>query len=241
MIKILILLVSLLFIYTGLEASAMLKYLSIGKKIAEGAVPFQKINPGGYPKILFLGDSTALGIGAEPDKTVAGYFGAHYPKSHIENISKNGWKIKDLLDNFPSYSHYSFDLAVIEIGANDILKFTSLTLIETELKTLLDKTKPIAKNIAILHSGNIGAAPFFPKPLGALFTWRTKSVREIYKKIAGEKGALYVDLFEERENDAFLKDKQKYYAPDYLHLTGAGYKVWYEKIQSTLKENNIKF
>src|SRR5438128_2600640 len=72
------------------------------KKVSYNNIPFERKNPHAKLKILFLGDSTALGTGAmDNTQSVAGWFGRDFPEAEIINRSRNGKRIKELADHFP--------------------------------------------------------------------------------------------------------------------------------------------
>jgi lysophospholipase L1-like esterase len=51
--------------------------------------------------------------------------------------------------------------------------------------------------------------------------------------LAARRGdATFVDLFHERDNDPFLKDPDRFFAPDYLHPSNDGYGLWYDALKS---------
>ena len=61
---------------------------------------------------------------------------------------------------------------------------------------------------------------------------------EEFRKISTEEQALFVDLYTNRENDLFGRDKDRFYAGDFLHLSGEGYRVWYDKIIDVIKNSD---
>lgn len=190
--------------------------------------------------ILFLGDSTAVGVGSEDDrKSVAGRFGSLFPRADIENLGVSGQKIEALSTEFdPNKTDKTdkVDLLVIQIGANDIIRFTDLSKVESHLEVLLTKAVRVSDKVVLLHSGNIGLTPFFPRILGPLWSKHTLKVREIYIRKAKEHNVSYVDLYKERKDDIYITDLKKYYAQDFLHLTGEGYGVWFENIRELLSK-----
>lgn len=210
------------------------------KSLSCRQVPFSRSLPQADLRFLFLGDSTAVGTGAVDNAhTTAGYFAGDFPNAEIINISRNGQRIHELLDGFDTQRLGQYDLAVLQIGANDILKFTPFTNIERDMQALIDKAETISRHVVILHSGNVGAAPIFRWPFDIIMTERSRRVRDIYMRLAKANGVYYVDLFQERNRDLFLKDVPKYYAPDLLHPSGDGYRWWYERIRQTLDEAGI--
>jgi lysophospholipase L1-like esterase len=206
-------------------------------KLVEQSHAFERTVDGGTPRILIGGDSTAVGTGTTPEGSTAGHFGADFPRANIRNVSVNGWKIADLLEAFPMSGTY--DLVVLQIGANDIIRGTPEKEFETSLRALFAKAKARSANVVALHSGNIGLAPMFPWPVNRVLRARTLRYRAIYRAVATEHGVAYVDLYAEKEEDVLSKDIPKYYADDLLHLTAEGYGVWYDAIRKTMKESGM--
>ena len=218
----------------GVIAYQFAKLMLLVGKVPAMPGPFTRIEPSASLRFLFMGDSTALGTGAvDKTQSVAGWFGQDFPEAHIENFSWNGRLGKELLTDFPSPAGH-FKLVVVQIGGNDILRFTPLNEIEKNLPEIIRRAKMLGEHVAILHSGNVGLAPAFIWSFNVLYTERARKVREIYIRAARENGAMYVDLFTERGNDPFLKDVGGYYSPDFLHPSGQGYLLWYQRIRQTL-------
>jgi|CXWL01.1.fsa_nt_gi lysophospholipase L1-like esterase len=210
------------------------------KGISYTQLPYARSLPGAELKILFLGDSTAVGTGAANNRlSTAGYFASDFPLAEIINISRNGKRIHELLEEFDTQTFGKYDLVVIQIGGNDILKFTPFQNIEIDLAAVIDRAKTVGRHVVVLHSGNVGTAPIFHWPFDRIMTERTRKVREIYIGQAKAHGAVYVDLFSERNEDFFLKDIKRYYSPDYLHPSGDGYRWWYQRIRQTLDQSGV--
>jgi lysophospholipase L1-like esterase len=190
---------------------------SLTKKVSYTQTPFEQNKPNSGLKILFLGDSTAVGTGAQSNESVAGWFAQDYPEADIRNISHNGEKLAGLIDTFPaSKEHYN--LVVLQIGANDIMRLTLLKNVRKNLAIAIDRAKAISDHVIMLHSADVGLAPIFVWPLKEIYGSRSRAVRKIYIEMAHEKGVMYVDLFRDKEDDLFLKDIKKYYSPDLLHF-----------------------
>lgn len=217
-----------------------------GKKVAKSAVAFQRISPGAKLRILIAGDSTAVGTGAaQPEESVAGRFGSDYPDAEIINTSRNGKRVRELLDELVhkvrpwrrkgrTFDVGTFGLTILQIGANDIVYFTPMEALRRDLDALLKRARELSPTVLILHSGNIGAAPLFPWPISTLYTARTRRVRALYQELANKHDAHYVDLFKERHADVFLSDPKKYYLSDLYHPSSDGYAVWYSRIKKVL-------
>ena len=230
----------LLLILALLTIRQVIEIAAAAKGVSYDQLPYTRRVPGAELKILFLGDSTAVGTGANDNRhSTAGYFGQDFPLAEIANISQNGKKIQGLLAEFASQTFGKYDLVVIQIGGNDIMQLTPFKNIESDLIAVIERAKTIGRHVVILHSGNVGTAPIFHWPFDAIMTNRSRRVREIYMSQAKAHGAIYVDLFSEREDDLFLKDVKRYYSPDSLHPGGDGYRWWYERIRRTLDQAGV--
>lgn len=229
-----------IFALTALTVRQLTAISMSTKGVSYDQTPFNRPLPESRLKFLFLGDSTAVGTGSDDNsRSTAGYLGEDFPDAEITNISHNGQKIHELLASFDDHILGTYDLAVIQIGGNDILKFTPVKYIERDMQTLIKKAKTISRHVVLLHSGNVGAAPIFRWPFDIIMTERSRRVRDIYMRLAKANGVYYVDLFQERDSDLFLKDVPKYYAPDLLHPSADGYRWWYERIRQTMDDAGI--
>lgn len=231
----------IVFLFSFLSLMQILRIKSLLKKTPPSPMPYEQMISEARVKILFMGDSLSVGTGSlERDKTVAGRFGQALPSASIRNISENGRKLAGLLACFPKLEKdFGYDLAILQIGANDILKFTPLQTIKSHLREALSRTKEIATDVIVMHSGNVGAAPVFIWPFSQVYKWRTLQVRRIYMSIARELGAHYIDLFSGTSDELFLKQAHLYYSADLIHPSAAGYAKWYDEIRTALQRHKI--
>ncbi len=201
--------------------------------------PFERMNAQAKYKILFAGDSTGVGTGSHDNwHTVAGYFGSDFPSAEIINNSYNGRKLHQLLEDLPDHPQHRFDLMVIQIGANDILKFTPMSHVARDIPLLLAKAKFLAAHVVILHSGDIGQAPAFIWPFNFILTKRTLALRRIYQQACDQAGAMYIDLYARLHDDPLVHDAA-FYATDSFHPSAVGYERWYQEIRRALKIANV--
>jgi len=192
--------------------------------------PWQHIKPDASFKVLFAGDSTAVGTGLDDNRlSTSGLFSRDYPDIDVENYGRNGLRLKGLAEILKTLQDKTFDLAVLQIGANDIINFTPFKDIKEEELRVLDLTRHIAKKIIILHSGDVGQAPLFIWPINWIFTWRSLKVRDIYMKAQDDRVS-YIDIYTLNKG----KDFSRAYAPDNLHLNKEGYAIWYGYIKNQL-------
>ena len=203
---------------------------------------FQRLRPDAGFKILFMGDSTAVGVGSPaPAASTAGWFGKDFPEASIENISQSGLRLAGLREKLNLVHGDHYDLIVLQIGANDIMHMTTFGNIDSDVRAILEFCRSKSDHIAILHSGNIGTAPIFIWPFSWILSERSYYVREIYKRAAHDNRAVYVDLIDYGVDKLCIDHPEKYYATDHLHLSGEGYRVWYGAIRASLAKAGVQF
>lgn len=226
----------IILIIDALRVYALIKK---SKTLVDSAIPYEQTVPNAETKILVLGDSTAWGTGAEnPKVSTAGRLGAIYPEAELRNLSQNGLRLKGLnkiLDAEDPSEH--FDIILVQIGANDIIRFTSMGDIELDAEKVFRRLSKQTDKLIVLHSGDVGEAKFFPFYLRPILSKRSYKMREIYKKFADQYGASYVDLISAPSVKVMDSTPALYYASDWLHLNGAGYGLWFEEIKKSLVLN----
>jgi lysophospholipase L1-like esterase len=206
-------------------------------EIAKKSISFERKSAGAKTYFLIVGDSTGVGTGATISAdSVAGRIAGDFPIVDIINLSRNGAKVINVIEQLTSIKDTQYDIILIQIGGNDILGFTDLDELKENIKKMLDIATAKSRHIIVMSTGNVGLAPALFPPFNWIYTARTRKVRDIFIKAAGAAGAEYIDLFREKGADPFYADAKKYYARDFLHPSSAGYRIWYTELrkQSTM-------
>ncbi len=240
--KIFLLLILIYLISGGTRFYLLIQKGVMGAKEAENRL-FERLIPGAKQRFLFAGDSTIVGTGVtKPADSTPGRFGTAFPNAEIINLGRNGKLLeellKEILEKRTSLGH--FDLIVFQIGGNDITHRTPFADMDRDIRALVEIGKNLSTYVVVLHTGNLGRSPIFPKPIGWYFTWRTKHVREIYQRVAKETGAVYVDLYAAEVDELFRTDRPRYYMNDLFHPSGEGYRIWYENTRKALDEAGVR-
>jgi lysophospholipase L1-like esterase len=214
------------------------KLYLIGLNIAETA-RLHPIKVENFDKrILIIGDSTALGVGASSEQaTLVGRWANYLPNAKIDHIAQNGWRIEDITLELEKLPEEQYDVIFLHVGGNDVIRLTDLQTLESNANEMLEITKKKGNKIIWTSSGNIGSAPFFPIILRPLLSHRTRQAREIFMQSAKRANIAYVDLFTTRKNDPFRNNIREHYAADLLHPADAGYKIWFNQISAVYKAN----
>jgi lysophospholipase L1-like esterase len=179
-------------------------------------------------RVLLLGDSTGVGVGADhPDESLAGLLAADYPDIEIVNDCLSGARVADVLQQATRRSTERYDLVILQVGANDVLHATDFGMLAADTQTLLQVARGIAPRAVWLSTANIGLAPLFVPPFSWWISSSTRRARAIFAAAAERAHVEFVDFFRERRDDPFSRDAKRYYAPDRLHPTSASYRHCY--------------
>ena len=214
------------------EVLAVLLLIYRGREVISNAVRYERIVPSAERSVLFLGDSTGVGVGAaSPNESIAGRIGADIADVLIENKSENGFRIADVrttLSVLPEEAHY--DLIMLMVGGNDVIRFTNLDIFRADLREALHIAGGHADTVTMMSSGNVGHAHAWPFLLGRLYDARSRAIRTIILEEVARAGIVYTDVFEDDPaQDPFVLDPSRFHARDGLHPSGEGYRVWYEQ------------
>lgn len=198
--------------------------------LARLSEPLQQTPVQPVMRLLIVGDSTAVGTGAaSPADSLAGLIARDYPKLLIENRARNGAKFADVLGQLDGESR--FDMVLVQAGGNDVIRLTSLERLTADVQAVARRAAVRADRVVLMPAGNVGNVPFFFAPWSWLMTERARAMHRVVKAAASQTGATYVNLFQERADDPFVKDPSLN-ARDGLHPSSAGYLVWYQVLMT---------
>lgn len=214
----------------------MRKKIALGLRIAENTVAYTQSPPNSIQHIVVVGDSTAVGVGAsDPKHSISGLIGKEYPNIQITNLGVSGAKVQDVFAQLDTLKPGSVDCILIQIGGNDIVRFTDLQQLEHDLELLISTAQTHSKHVVVMTSGNVGTATIFPAGTRWIFGIRTRQVREVFLKATEKMHVQYVDLYKEKNQDPFAQDPVRYYAKDSFHPSSDGYAVWYTSLGPILR------
>ncbi len=229
--KILIIALALLLVaYVVYQVVRITQLVDASRALLDSAQPFERTE--GTLSMLVLGDSTAVGVGSNPEGTVAARLAQRMGAS-VENVALSGARTRDVAAQLSQRTRETYDLVLIQVGANDVIRFSPLESVRTDLEAVLASAQSVSDKVVVLTAGKVGDAPFFPRPLGWIWTARAAAVREHFLAAAAAHDAVYVDLY--TAADPFSADPHTYYAPDGLHLAAAGYGFWYSEVEKAIE------
>jgi lysophospholipase L1-like esterase len=218
------------------DGVTLIKALQTGQQVAAASEAYQQRPARSEASLLVVGDSTGVGTGAEEARhSLAGRLGSELPTVRIDNLAQNGAKTGDVTDQLRAAPLPRYDAILVQVGGNDALRFTSLEAVATAIDRVLALARAKSDYVALMSTGDLGEAPAMPWPVSGLFSWRSRAVRDRFAAAAAEHGIDYVDLFAPVKANPFAREPDRYYAPDGLHLSGAGYAVWYDRLRESTK------
>ncbi|MBP9827857.1 SGNH/GDSL hydrolase family protein [Patescibacteria group bacterium] len=220
------------------------QFIRIGTELSDRAIPFSRPLPQATLKILVLGDSTGVGVGASsPEFSPAGLTAKRYPDAHIVNASVSGARMRDAVKQLSEIKETDFDLVMIHIGGNDAIRFTNNDEFAKDFAELMAQAKEKGDYVLVTSTGDIGTVPLFPFGSRWIFALRGYKIREIMKaEVARHDSATvrYTDLLRERALDPFALDPTHLYAEDKFHPSDAGYADWFSLMSKELDAFPIK-
>ncbi len=198
-------------------------------ELARDSEPFQNNPDNPAVRLLIVGDSTAVGTGASAGReSLAGLMARQYPRTLIENRARDGAKFEDVLAQLGGEQR--FDIVLVQAGGNDVIRMRGLEALHTDINRVADRARALADTVVLMPAGNVGNAPFFFAPLSWWMAERSRALHRIVQHAAARTGAVYVNLFHERDDDPFVANPGLN-ASDGLHPSDAGYAVWFEQLQ----------
>jgi len=118
---------------------------------------------------------------------------------------------------------------LVQAGGNDVIRWGGLSSLRTDIQRVSELARQRGDLVVLMPAGNVGNSPFFFPPLSWLMTQRSRELHTYVQQSAARTGAVYVDLFEDRGDDPFVKSPGLN-AVDGLHPSDAGYRVWFNEL-----------
>lgn len=192
--------------------------------------------PAATRRLLVVGDSTAVGIGAEsPSQTLVGHIVAQFPSTLVENHARMGARAGDLRTQFACATEGKYDAVLVAVGGNDILRGTPRQAFRSALDEAIRNACALSEIVIVVNCPNVGAAPLFPWPLTAILSRRSLHNRASFEAVCAGHPVDFVNFTYEPMHDPFRRARPVYFASDGLHPTGAAYALCFERLKSATR------
>lgn len=202
------------------------------RALARASEPHRQTGAADGPRLLIVGDSTAVGTGASsPATSLAGLIGARVPAATIHNRARDGATWADVPGQLSGAPGDGYDVALLMAGGNDVIRLRDMAAVRADIERSIALARERAATVVVMPAGNVGNAPFFLPPVS---WWMTARARELHAAVAAAcqaQGAVYVNLFRERDDDPFAQ-RRELHAADGLHPSDAGYALWWQALDA---------
>ncbi|MEO7428762.1 MAG: GDSL-type esterase/lipase family protein [Acidimicrobiales bacterium] len=195
------------------------------------------IGPAGRSlRMVWLGDSTAAGVGASSAAAAVPArvaLGLRRPIDLVD-LAVSGDRVRDVVhDQLPKLAAQHPDVILISIGANDAIHLTSRAAFRRTYEQML-AAMPTDVKVVLLGVPDMGAPPRLAQPLRALAGLRGRQLDTLVRKMARDAGALYVNIAEET-GPTMRSDTSRYFAADRYHPADDGYALWAAAVLDVLR------
>ena len=209
------------------------RYLRVGDELARVSSAFECRPSTEGSRVLFVGDSIAVGCGAaRPEDSIAGLIAQEFPDVTIVNRARNGARTAEAIAQLKAEGDAWYDLILMNVGGNDILKRTAFESLPAQIDTVLKEARQRSDCVICTTSPNIGLAPLFFAPLSWWLTLRSRQLRDLFAAAAQQHGAHYVNFFHPRSTDPFSREAQRYFAEDRFHPSTDCYRYVYATLRA---------
>ena len=168
-----------------------------GRRLAARSAAYEAKPPRARARVLVLGDSTAVGVGAAAaEESMAGLLSARFPDAEIVNHAFNGARLRDLAalaERLPA-SRRRFDLALLLAGGNDVLRLTQRHSLVGDAGRLLRRLQHLARHTVWMGCADVGRSPAFLPPWSWWLSRRTARTMGLLAHEARAQGACFIDL-----------------------------------------------
>jgi acyl-CoA thioesterase I len=190
-------------------------------------------------RVVWLGDSTAAGVGASasagalPSQVADGLAAAE-----VSVLAVSGARVADVArDQVPKVAALQPDLVLISVGANDTIHLTGRGAFRHTYEKVV-RALPAGAPVVLLGVPDMGAIPRFAQPLRAVSGWRGRNIDAEVRRVAAATGAVYADIAGPT-GPLFRRHPDRYFAADDFHPSDAGYGLWAEAVLKVLRNFSL--
>jgi len=192
--------------------------------------------PGVPLRMVWLGDSTAAGVGAsDADHAIPRLvaLGLDRPVA-LTGLAVSGDRITDVVDDqVGRLAELRPDVVLVSVGANDAVHLTSRADFRRGYDELL-AAMPAGTLVVLLGVPDMGAPPRYRQPLRSLAALRGRQIDGVSRAVARDNDAVYVDIAGET-GPTTRSDTSRYLAADRYHPSDDGYALWVTAVLDRLR------
>ncbi len=187
-------------------------------------------------RMVWLGDSTAAGVGAtEPRSAIPRLVARSLDRPvDVVSLAVSGARIGDVVaEQVGGLAKHRPDVVLVSVGANDVTHLTSKSDFRSAYADI-EAAVPDGALLVVLGVPDMGAPPRLAQPLRALAGLRGRQLDEVVRSIAAEHDAVYVDIAG-MTGPTMRSDTGRFFAADRYHPSDAGYALWADAVVGELR------
>jgi lysophospholipase L1-like esterase len=179
---------------------------------------------------VVMGDSTAAGQGGNYENGIALSTAralAATRRVSMTNLAVSGARTSDVLrDQLAAAASLRPDVALISLGANDVIHLTSLRAVRRDLLEIVRGLRKGNASMAIVLTGSpdMGAPRRIPWLLRPVASWRTRAINRLFTEVVAEEGLTFAPIALET-GPLFRRDHTLFFTDDF-HPNDRGYATW---------------
>lgn len=188
-------------------------------------------------KVAVLGDSsvTAPGVTGPEEIWVTILARRMAERRHVilNSYAVGGSMAHNVLaDQVDPAVEFGPDLAIVAVGANDVLKGVPSPTFRSNLDEVIAALAATGATVVQSGVGVMGTVPRLYPPLSNMMTRRSGRFDRIHHEVAARHGSHVID---QRSDDADLWNRDRsLWAADYFHVSAAGHARWAETSWKTI-------
>lgn len=181
-------------------------------------------------RVLVVGDSTGVGIGAERrTESIGALVRAACQGAELVNLSVSGSCLGDVPAQLERLGPLErrFDIVLLHCGGNDIMRTPNLGSIEATADALLPRLHAVGKRVVWLGPVDVGLAPLFRPPFSWWLSHRSRQAAGLFQRAARRHGVEYVGFHGSRHSHVLTRERSQFFSADGIHPSGHGYRYAY--------------
>lgn len=215
-----------------------------GENLPDG-VPYPlsgRVGSGDGPavRMVWLGDSTAAGVGASSvDATLPRQVATQVSQAsgrpiQLLGLAVSGARIADVRDEQVGKVPADADIVLISIGSNDVTHVTRKAAFRSTYDEVVSRL-PEGAEVVLLGVPDFGAPPRLAQPLRAATAVRGRTIDGSVADVARANRFGYVDIAAET-GPTFRRQPGRMFADDGYHPSDAGYTLWADAVVPVVEE-----
>ena len=221
----------------ALEVLSFRRGLRRARELSAAGRRFERRLAAGTITVLVLGDSTGVGVGARlPEESIAGLLASDFPGADIVNIAESGARVARAVLQAKACveAGLRFDIALLHVGANDIVVDTPLDVLAQDCDLLLQELGRLTRRTVWLGPPDLSLAPLFPPPYSWLMGARSRAAIRVFARVAARRDVAFVDFSAPAHSLHFRQGRRAHFAADGFHPNSDSYRYGYAVARSML-------